>query len=225
MNVNVLPRDIYEELSAQERIAPQELWFVTSADSVVVDIDKIGVSRDWTPEISALSSEIDDVESQIQGLDLSAIQQELSSTQATLSAMEEVAEYIEGLSAVADLSAVERLVEGKRDYEDLTYNLTSTSAVVEQFDPSKMDSDQVSAVNAYRSGMQWEVVLDQLPSKTFVLEYRPASQDWHNPYEEQYDTYSITLSWNDGNFFLDGGEYADQIGVPPTGVTTWTIRA
>ena len=54
MNVNVLPRDIYEELSAQERIAPQELWFVTSADSVVVDIDKIGVSRDWTPEISAL---------------------------------------------------------------------------------------------------------------------------------------------------------------------------
>lgn len=41
---------------------------------MVVDIDKIGVSRDWTPEISALSSEIDDVENQIQELDLSAIQ-------------------------------------------------------------------------------------------------------------------------------------------------------
>ena len=62
MNVNVLPRDIYEELSAQEQITPQELWFVTSADTVVVDIDKIGVSRDWTPEISALSAELDDVE-------------------------------------------------------------------------------------------------------------------------------------------------------------------
>ena len=74
MNVNVLPRDIYEELSSQERISPQELWFVTSADTVVVDIDKIGVSRDWTPEISALSAELDDVESQIQELDLSAIQ-------------------------------------------------------------------------------------------------------------------------------------------------------
>ena len=74
MNVNVLPRDIYEELSAQEQITPQELWFVTSADSVVVDIDKIGVSRDWTPEISALSAELDEVEGQIQALDLSAIQ-------------------------------------------------------------------------------------------------------------------------------------------------------
>lgn len=67
--------------------------------------------------------------------------------------MEEIADYFESLSSVADLSAVEQLVDGKRDYDDLTYNLTSTSAVVEQFDPSKMDSDQASAVNAYRSGM------------------------------------------------------------------------
>lgn len=88
-----------------------------------------------------------------------------------------------------------------------------------------MDSDQVSAVNAYRSGMQWEVVLDELPSKTFVLEYLPSVKYWHNPYEEQYDTYFITLTWNDGNFFLDSGEYSDQIGVPPTGATTWTARA
>ena len=104
---NKITRNIYEELSAQGQLQERELYFITSADSVVVDIDKIGTSRDWTPEISALSSEIDDVENQIQELDLSAIQQELSATQATLSAMEEVAEYIEGLSAVADLSAVE----------------------------------------------------------------------------------------------------------------------
>lgn len=36
--------------------------------------------------------------------------------------MEELADYFESLSAVADLSAVEELVNGKRDYEDLTYN-------------------------------------------------------------------------------------------------------
>lgn len=48
---------------------------------------------------------------------------------------------------------ISELSADKRDYDDLTYNLTSTSVVVEQFDPSKMDSDQVSAVNAYRSGM------------------------------------------------------------------------
>ena len=55
MKVNVLPRDIYEELSAQERIAPQELWFVTSADSVVVDIDKInqGGGQTSTPYLFA----------------------------------------------------------------------------------------------------------------------------------------------------------------------------
>ena len=55
MNVNVLPRDIYEELSAQGRISPQELWFVTSADSVVVDIDKInqGGGQTSTPYIFA----------------------------------------------------------------------------------------------------------------------------------------------------------------------------
>lgn len=69
------------------------------------------------------------------------------------------------------------------------------------------------------------MVLDEIPSKTFVLEYRPAFQDWVNPYEEDYDTYSITLSWNDGNFFLDSGEDFDQIGVPSTGATTWTTRA
>ena len=98
---------------------------------------------------------------------------------------------------------------------------------MEQFDPSKMDSDQVSAVNAYRSGMKWEVVLDELPSKTFVLEYRPSFQNWHNPYEEDYDTYSISLSWNrnNGNFGLGVDENSDQLGVPPTGATTWTARA
>ena len=73
LKVNKIDRETFDTLSA-EQIVPQELWFVTSADTVVVDIDKIGVSRDWTPEISALSAELDDVESQIQALDLSAIQ-------------------------------------------------------------------------------------------------------------------------------------------------------
>ena len=65
MNVNVLPRDIYEELSSQEQITPHELWFVTSADTVVVDIDKIAASRDWTPEISSLSTDIDVLSAQL----------------------------------------------------------------------------------------------------------------------------------------------------------------
>ena len=33
------------------------------------------------------------------------------------------------------------------------------------------------------------------------------------------------MGWNDGNFGLDSGEDSDQIGVPPTGATTWTVRA
>ena len=61
LKVNKIDRETFDTLSAQ-RITPKELWFITSADSVVVDIDKIGTSRDWTPEISALSSEIDSVE-------------------------------------------------------------------------------------------------------------------------------------------------------------------
>ena len=49
MNVNVLPRDIYEELSSQEQITPQELWFVTSADTVVVELDKY-VTSAWVAD-------------------------------------------------------------------------------------------------------------------------------------------------------------------------------
>ena len=77
----------------------------------------------------------------------------ISAVNEQMAEMSALADYIEDLSAFSDLSAIEAMVDGKRDYDDLTYNLTSTSAVVEQFDPSKMDSDQVSAVNAYRSGM------------------------------------------------------------------------
>ena len=58
LKVNKIDRETFDTLSA-EQISPKELWFVTSADSVVVDIDKIGVSRDWTPEISSLSTDID----------------------------------------------------------------------------------------------------------------------------------------------------------------------
>ena len=67
------------------------------------------------------------------------------------------------------------------------------------------------------------MVLDEIPSKTFVLEYRPAFQDWVNPYDEDYDTYSIGLYWNDNDgFSLDIGEGADTLGFPATGSTTWT---
>ena len=67
------------------------------------------------------------------------------------------------------------------------------------------------------------MVLDEIPSKTFVLEYSPSFQDWHNPYEEDYDTYSIVLFWDDNDgFSLDIGEGADTLGFPTTGSTTWT---
>lgn len=41
LKVNKIDRETFDTLSA-EQISPQELWFITSADSVVVDIDKIG---------------------------------------------------------------------------------------------------------------------------------------------------------------------------------------
>lgn len=41
LTVNKLDRETFDLLSA-EQISPKELWFITSADSVVVDIDKIG---------------------------------------------------------------------------------------------------------------------------------------------------------------------------------------
>lgn len=70
LKVNKIDRETFDTLSA-EQIVPQELWFVTSADSVVVDIDKIGTSRDWTPEISALSADKRDLSAlQYTGLDL-----------------------------------------------------------------------------------------------------------------------------------------------------------
>ena len=56
LTVNKLDRETFDALSASQ-ISPKELWFITSADSVVVDIDKIGTSRDWTPEISELSAD------------------------------------------------------------------------------------------------------------------------------------------------------------------------
>ena len=60
----------------------------------------------------------------------------MSAVNEQMEEMSALAEYIEDLSAFADLSAIEAMVDGKRDYDDLTYNLTSTSTIVEQFDPS-----------------------------------------------------------------------------------------
>ena len=148
LKVNKIDRETFDTLSAQ-RITPKELWFITSADSVVVDIDKIGVSRDWTPEISALSSEIEDVESQIQDIssatDISAIQERLDEVDSQLSAVNEqmvemsaLADYIEDLSAFSDLSAIEAMVDGKRDYSDLSYDIVETSSVAVPFEVSAM---------------------------------------------------------------------------------------
>ena len=58
LTVNKLDRETFDTLSA-EQISPKELWFITSADSVVVDIDKIGSGggHDYGPEISELSAD------------------------------------------------------------------------------------------------------------------------------------------------------------------------
>lgn len=55
---NKITRNIYEELSAQGQLQERELYFITSADSVVVDIDKIDSGgTDYGPEISELSAD------------------------------------------------------------------------------------------------------------------------------------------------------------------------
>lgn len=56
---NKITRNIYEELSAQGQLQERELYFITSADSVVVDVDKIGSGggHDYGPEISELSAD------------------------------------------------------------------------------------------------------------------------------------------------------------------------
>lgn len=182
LKVNKIDRETFDLLSAQQ-ISPQELWFITSADSVVVDIDKIGVSRDWTPEISALSSEIDDVENQIQGLDLSAIQQELSS-------MEDLADYFESLSAVADLSAVEQLVDGKRDYDDLTYNITTPA---EALDISKFSDP-------------WDIDATYAAKLTFTLSGNV------NPITLTYDN----SRWYNDNYAVPDVGFAQFYGLDPS---------
>ena len=79
--VNKVTRDIYEELSSQDRIQQKQLWFITSADNVVVDCDMTSQFEQWSEEM----------------------------------------DYILGLSAVQELSAIQQMVDGKRDYSDLTF--------------------------------------------------------------------------------------------------------
>ena len=52
--------------------------------------------------------------------------------------MSALAEYIEDLSAFSDLSAIEAMVDGKRDYSDLSYDIVETSSVAVPFEVSAM---------------------------------------------------------------------------------------
>lgn len=101
-------------------------------------------------------------------------------------------------------------------------------------------SDQVSAINAYRSGMRWDVVLSVDPNTTYTLEYVPAIVD--DEYEEVQVSYGFwrAIDWHDnyidvywnGTFMFDSASVADDpedstvdIGVPTDGSTTWTVSA
>ena len=48
LKVNKIDRETFDTLSA-EQITPQELWFVTSADTVVVELDKY-VTSAWVAD-------------------------------------------------------------------------------------------------------------------------------------------------------------------------------
>lgn len=48
LKVNKIDRETFDNLSA-EQISPKELWFVTSADSVVVELDKY-VTSAWVAD-------------------------------------------------------------------------------------------------------------------------------------------------------------------------------
>ena len=52
--------------------------------------------------------------------------------------MSALADYIEDLSAFSDLSAIEAMVDGKRDYSDLSYDIVETSSVAVPFEVSAM---------------------------------------------------------------------------------------
>ena len=45
--------------------------------------------------------------------------------------MSALADYIEDLSAFSDLSAIEAMVDGKRDYDDLTYDITTPAEALD----------------------------------------------------------------------------------------------
>ncbi len=78
LTINQIDRDTFDYLSA---IEPNQLYFITSADTVVVDCDMTAQFEQWSEEM----------------------------------------DYILGLSAVQELSSVQQMVDGKRDYSDLTF--------------------------------------------------------------------------------------------------------
>ena len=81
----------------------------------------------------------------------------ISAVNEQMAEMSALADYIEDLSAFSDLSAIEQLVEGKRDYTDLTYNqdslaLTSQLSAyvpISQFDLSGLGCTTLNLSGTY----------------------------------------------------------------------------
>ena len=158
--------------------------------------------------------------------------------------MSALADYIEDLSAFSDLSAIEAMVDGKRDYDDLTYDIEEVSSIPDPFTTDKMNgmpSGDASAINAYRAGMDVsvDILLDPLnnPKKvTFAMEYVPAIYDeeeerviygyWQNPYDAQYGEVMLSLYWyDDVGFRFEGGGDIDTLGIPAEGSTSWEVSS
>lgn len=158
--------------------------------------------------------------------------------------MSALADYIEGLSAFADISAIEQMVDGKRDYDDLTYDITEVSSIPDPFTTDKMNgmpSEDASAINAYRSriDVSVEILLDPLNNPTpvtFDMQYVPAIYDdelerviyghWKTPDDTDYTEENLYIYWSDSvGFTLEGGEDTDVLGIPQDGTTTWTVSA
>ena len=62
----------------------------------------------------------------------------MSAVNEQMAEMSALADYIEDLSAFSDLSAIEAMVDGKRDYSDLSYDIVETSSVAVPFEVSAM---------------------------------------------------------------------------------------
>lgn len=129
--------------------------------------------------------------------------------------MEELAEYFESLSSVADLSAVEQMVDGKRDYDDLTYNFTSYPTTFElsscgdqwtgdtyqtqrmkwQVARQGVEDDYVETLSASTQWSRWQDSTSQYPHTSIAFNIGQVDQ-WGQPVPEQ-----------DGMFYFFDNDY------------------